>query len=297
MKVYNFSQEEVNKMQQLCSKGTVSIEGQLFLLPKENNYLQLVFKKFLNTNDAKFLNKMKTIMDLMGQQKQCSIPFLVYPKALASLDNELCGYVMPYINGSSLKSFLNNPNISFEKKRKSLINVGNLLNMMQKVRDYSIAPNFYLNDIHEDNFLVQKDTLETYAIDLDSVSLNGNVTSQSMYLRPASRLTEYENKYKLESSNDLYDRQIIPNKHTEIYCYSIMILNFLYGDYIAFMAPDDFKRYLDYLATLDYNPNLLDAFSKLYSNESNINPVSYLDDLHEDARTNAKFYRRVLRRN
>ena len=75
-----------------------------------------------------------------------------------------------------------------------------------------------------------------------------------------------------------------------------MILNFLYGDLVSYMSGIMLQRYLDYLSSLDYNPELLNAFSKLYSNEDNINPVSFLKDLHEDPRTNDEFYRRALRR-
>ena len=294
MKVYNLTQKEFAHLEKVKIENTTNKDGQLFYLPANDKVL--LFKKFYDIDPDDFLNKICTIINLYNQKQDMKINGLAYPNVLITIDGMLSGYARDYIDGISLKEILSNPDTPFEIKKNCLIQIGKILENMQYARLHSNHNDFFLNDIHEGNFMLENATFNIKAIDLDSVSISGNYTSPSMYLRPASRLTQYKSKYILEKYNPIYEKQIVPNQDTEIYCYSMMILNYLYGDKIAYMPGEMLQRYLDYLSTLNYNPNLLNAFSKLYSNEPNINPVNFMEDFQENEKTNIKVYLRSLKR-
>lgn len=65
---------------------------------------------------------------------------------------------------------------------------------MKNIRKYTELKDFYIGDIHEDNFLVDTEKQEIFVADLDSCKIAD---------------------YKV-------------TEETDIYCYIIMILNYLY---------------------------------------------------------------------
>ena len=77
---------------------------------------------------------------------------LVMPSALVSVDKELRGYMMPYIESSiNMKVFLNNPNVSLKDKLRYLKEILEILNKIEHIHE--LEGNFYLGDIHEANFI------------------------------------------------------------------------------------------------------------------------------------------------
>ncbi|UKI28760.1 MAG: hypothetical protein L6V78_07850 [Clostridium sp.] len=89
-------------------------------------------------------------------------------------------FIMEVINLSS-RSFkglrtLELPNTVYntEVKIKYLKDIGTILEKMDEVRKYAELEDFYLNDLHEGNFIVDEEgTLRV--IDLDSCKIAGNM--------------------------------------------------------------------------------------------------------------------------
>ena len=97
------------------------------------------------------------------------------------------------------------------------------------------------------------------------------------YLYDSEKLSELD-KYKIDSDNI-----IIPDSNTDIYCYIMIILDFISkSNYAYCLNIDEYNRYIDYLDKLNINSNLLQSFASVYKNNiDNINPLPYLDSLYE----------------
>ena len=86
-------------------------------------------------------------------------------------------------------------------------------------------------------------------------------------------------KYKV-NDDPHSNGHIVPNSDSDIYCYCMIILNYLYGDKINNIGIENYYEYLNYLEAIGVNKELLDVFSKLLiGNCRNENPVNYLDSL------------------
>jgi len=66
---------------------------------------------------------------------------------------------------------------------------------MRRVRKYTYIKDFYLNDIHENNFVIDRNTDSVGVVDIDSCKINGNYTFGSRYLFPMSMIAN-NSKYK-----------------------------------------------------------------------------------------------------
>ncbi len=58
-----------------------------------------------------------------------------------------------------------------------------------------------------------------------------------------------------------------------------MILNCLFNGNILYYKLTDFETYIKYLEYLGFGLDILNSFSRLYSNNDNINPYCYLDQI------------------
>ena len=86
-------------------------------------------------------------------------------------------------------------------------------------------------------------------------------------------------KLNINLHTKIKNKAIKANEETDNYCYSIILLNFLYQDNICKLSLDEFYNYIDYLNSIGINNNLINIFYNLYTNKSNENPVEYLDSL------------------
>ena len=126
-----------------------------------------------------------------------------------------------------------------------------------------------------------------YIVDFDSCKIMGNKPSPSKYLTPMALLNAAGRKYKeILDSNILADYEV--DENTDLYCYIIIILNFLYGENINNIGKDDFSEYLNYLNDLNMDLNLIDCFDRIVSNVKNINPMDYIETLTSEQIYKAK---------
>ena len=162
---------------------------------------------------------------------------------------------------------------------------------MKLRREYTNISDFYINDLHESNFIVDKDD-NVMVIDIDSCKINGNGIFNSKYLSSKSFISEIY-KYQKNGSNPKYKTYedgyhkysldmsgaFVPDENTDLYCYIIVILNFLYGDNISRFNLEEFYSYIEYLQTIGVDKELLDIFDKIVSESTNENPYILLDSL------------------
>ena len=276
MQIINMSKTKLNSLEPLIlPKNVTSTECELFKYPYYGK--EKLLKKLHRTDGIIFANKLYTIEALNANKDSMPSNF-VLPESLVSINKKIEAFTMKYIKGINLSVILNNPDITYEEKIHYLKSIGRILEQMQNIRKYTNLNNFYLGDIHEDNFLVERDKQEIYIVDLDSCKIAGNKSFPGRYLTNSS-LIKYNNaKYQtLSQTDDLADYKI--DENTDIYCYIIMVLNYLYDGRVDRLSLDKFYDFINYLEDIKVNIELIECFNKIVVGGNNVNPCNYLDTL------------------
>lgn len=276
MQIINMSKTKLNSLEPLIlPKNVTSTECELFKCPYYGK--EKLLKKLHRTDGIIFANKLYTIEALNANKDSMPSNF-VLPESLVSINKKIEAFTMKYIKGINLSVILNNPDITYEEKIHYLKSIGRILEQMQNIRKYTNLNNFYLGDIHEDNFLVERDKQEIYIVDLDSCKIAGNKSFPGRYLTNSSLIKYNNTKYQtLSQTDDLADYKI--DENTDIYCYIIMILNYLYDGRVDRLSLDKFYDFINYLEDIKVNIELIECFNKIVVGGNNINPCNYLDTL------------------
>lgn len=276
MQIINMSKTKLNSLEPLIlPKNVTSTECELFKYPYYGK--EKLLKKLHRTDGIIFANKLYTIGALNANKDSMPSNF-VLPESLVSINKKIEAFTMKYIKGINLSVILNNPDIIYEEKIHYLKSIGRILEQMQNIRKYTNLNNFYLGDIHEDNFLVERDKQEIYIVDLDSCKIAGNKSFPGRYLTNSSLIKYNNTKYQtLSQTDDLADYKI--DENTDIYCYIIMILNYLYDGRVDRLSLDKFYDFINYLEDIKVNTELIECFNKIVVGGNNINPCNYLDTL------------------
>ena len=276
MQIINMSKTKLNSLEPLIlPKNVTSTECELFKYPYYGK--EKLLKKLRRTDGIIFANKLYTIEALNANKDSMPSNF-VLPESLVSINKKIEAFTMKYIKGINLSVILNNPDITYEEKIHYLKSIGRILEQMQNIRKYTNLNNFYLGDIHEDNFLVERDKQEIYIVDLDSCKIAGNKSFPGRYLTNSSLIKYNNTKYQtLSQTDDLADYKI--DENTDIYCYIIMILNYLYDGRVDRLSLDKFYDFINYLEDIKVNIELIECFNKIVVGGNNINPCNYLDTL------------------
>lgn len=219
-----------------------------------------------------FLNRYKNLMPSN----------FVIPEFLVLLDNKDLYMAIDYINGNNLGDVLKDKNINIRDKKIYLSYIGNTLEEMRHMRENPLLSDFCLGDLHEDNFIVSNKKL--YTIDLDDAKID-SISPIASYLQVGSLFSYlHTDKYIIEDYNPYFVKYKV-DYNTDMYCYIMVILNFLYGDNVNNMNINDFYCYLDYLYKIGIDSSLLECFNSISSSDDNINPMNYIDSL-----TSNQFY-------
>ena len=276
MQIINMSKTKLNSLEPLIlPKNVTSTECELFKYPYYGK--EKLLKKLHRTDGIIFANKLYTIEALNANKDSMPSNF-VLPESLVSINKKIEAFTMKYIKGINLSVILNNPDITYEEKIHYLKSIGRILEQMQNIRKYTNLNNFYLGDIHEDNFLVERDKQEIYIVDLDSCKIAGYKSFPGRYLTNSSLIKYNNTKYQtLLQTDDLADYKI--DENTDIYCYIIMILNYLYDGRVDRLSLDKFYDFINYLEDIKVNIELIECFNKIVVGGNNINPCNYLDTL------------------
>ena len=277
MEIMNLSQKKFESLERYeLPKEIFNTEAKMYVLPLKSRWktINKILKRLYVTNGPMFGNKLQTINSLIDLREQIDIPEIVFPEKLAAVNTEIVGYVMELVESINLETALKSYDVSSERKIKYLTQIGEILEKMKKVRKYTGVKDFYLNDIHENNFVIDTNTDSVRVVDIDSCKINGNLTFGSRYLSPISFICTTR-KYHHEE-NGICGGVYKPSYDTEIYCYIIMILNTLFGSNITRMTIPEFYNYLEYLNDIGVDLELLQMFEKILSNDPNENPYELL---------------------
>lgn len=251
---------------------------------------KMVLKVFTEPYTQSYLdNKMYVIQELNNYRKQlesASESFILPEMIAINEESKKIGYIMRYVAGKNLETVLDDDNVSLRKKLNYLKQMCSLLNSCDNLRKkYSGLSNFYINDLHVNNFITNNGNL--YLCDMDSCRIGESRHQNSRYLVTSEGLSSFKgSKYP----NFLKFTGCIANRNTDLYCAIIVIMNFLYGGPIQTLSRKEFDKYINYLrSTTDLSEKLLSVFSQIYKNGDNINPKEYLDTITEKSLVKAHY--------
>lgn len=272
MEVINVSSKKLGSLRKLILPSEVSSECQLF----HYNYRgdEKIIKRLNCSEGIRFANKLYTLEALNINREYLTNNFVV-PEFLLSVHKRIEGFAIKYVEGTNLSKVLNDPRISIGEKKYYLKRVGQILEQMKQIRNYTPLTDFYIGDLHEDNFVINTSQKEVYVVDLDSCKISGNKVSPAKYLSPMALLNSTKGKYKLSEGGQDY----MVDENTDIYCYIIMILNYLYNGRINNVELTEFYQFLNFLSDIGVDKELIDCFMRIISNRQNINPVDYIETL------------------
>ena len=268
------------------SKNVIATEGKIYYYPHKTNWtnemkvLKMFYRDLTEDRVAniEFLSEYKKELE--------SISSLVLPDALVSYYGKDRGIIMPYVENTNLADFLMFDDVDQTVKLRHLKEVGKILEEISLLRKYnSDLKDFAIGDLHEANTIIESSTNRIKFVDIDS-AYTGSYISASKYLTLNINLESLSNKYSMNE-----DESIIPNEQTDLYCYHMMILNYMYRDNIADLPIDEFYYYLEYLKKIGMNKDFLESCSRLYTSQENINPKDYLDNIGVNvSRASRKIY-------
>lgn len=281
MKVENISEKKLSFLDKInLPSNILNTESQIFIFESKNKWdkNKKVFKKLYIDEGEVFSNKLYIINEEINKSDDIDIEELILPDHLVSVKGKVSGFTMPYVENINLKTLLSSCEFSTKEKILYLKQVGEILEKMKKVRIYKNVPNFYLNDLHTSNFVLNKNTNRINVVDMDSSRIGNSLSSPSRYLNERSFISEVP-KYKKVNNNigGIYEA----DENTDLYCYTMMILDYLYGGEVAKLSIADYYIYMEYLSSLGISKEIIDKFSLLYSNKDNENPYEYLPSLVE----------------
>jgi len=285
MKVISISKSNFEKLEPLkLSRETFNTEGKVYEFNYRGN--PKVLKRLFHQSGTVFANKLFTL-EMLDTYKEFLPDNFYIPDSLVSVNSTISGFTVPRIFGDNLTDVLSDKNISFKEKIYYLKKIGETLNQLKTIRRYTPLTNIYLNDLHESNFMVNHNNKQLYVIVLDSCKIAGNIAFQAKYLTPNAFLQYTPSKYQINTDASI-PGYVTADESSDLYCYNVMILNFLYGSSVNNFTVPEFYNYLNYLNHIGVNRELLEYFDRLATNNRNKNPFNCLDSLTEEQLARAK---------
>ncbi len=249
----------------------MNTESQLFVMDEKT-----ILKRIYRDSGPYFSNKVNTVKSLIEKRDTIDMEELIIPESLVRMGKYFIGWTMPYIENVNLTTILASSKWTIEQKVEYLKDIGRILNAMKQLRDKGSVENFYINDLHDSNLILNLKTNRINVVDLDSAKIGDNMAAPSRYLTPYSKIDEID-KYPKES-NPLGGAFKI-TEDTELYCYILIIIKAFYGESVSSLPIKTFYVYLEYLNSIGIPQDILDIFSYIYSDHPNVNPAEYLEEL------------------
>lgn len=275
MEAINISRKYLRELQSLRLSNVSSGEGSILRNPLNGKE---VLKILHQQNGLYLSNKLYTLNSLYDIEDALDNDSFVLPNRLLTVDDKVVGFTMPLINGVTLADILFNADIDIKIKVKYLKRIGAILDAMASFRKEYPQSNWYLNDLHERNFMVDLEKERLYAVDLDSCRILGNHPFVSKYLSLFSPLIDFPEKYHTDFQISC-GGDFVADENADLYCYAMLVIDFLYGARINYASKEEYFGYLEYLKSIGAPQELVDAWAKVYTNDNNVNFAPLLDSL------------------
>ena len=276
MKTIALQEETINGLKSIkLSKNVFNIESHIKLF---NYHGELkIIKQLDELEGPKYDNKMYTI-DLLDKNRSLFPKSLCVPEALIRVSNINVGFLMPYIVGINLADIINDVKYPLDEIKSYLQGIGKILDQLKLIRENTSLKTFYIADLHSSNFIVNPSTKEITVVDLDSCKIENNTEPFSLYLYPNGLISNVKEKYRIIRESAI----VKVDENTDLFCYTCIILSYLYGKNVSHLSLNEYYGYLDYLSSIGIDKNLINSFEKLVTKEDNVNPGPYIQSLTEE---------------
>ena len=310
MESINISKRKYANLKKLkLAEGVISTEASFYKLLYMNKVK--VFKNLHKTSGKVFANKLFTLT-MLDEYRDILPDSFVIPEALCSVEKEIKGFILPYIKGITLESYLNDKNVDTKDKLYYIKKIGDILDKLEHIRNNSVLDSIYINDLHASNFIVEPKKKDIKVIDLDSSRICDAKPFSARYLTPLSLFNEFpcKNKYDIYIKDDpkmegmsvldmmkYADYEVYyckynnyrdelgyvnSNRESDLYCYTILFLNYLYGENVGSFTLEEFYNYMYYLEKLGFDRELLNVIYLIVSSAPNENIGNFLDSVTEE---------------
>lgn len=278
MKVINLSIRKFSQLLCLDIPNYVrNTEGKI--LEFEHKGEKKVIKKLFNDSGELFASKLYTIETLNNNKEYLPRSFVI-PDSLVSVNSNVVGFTVPFTEGINLEEALHHSHLDLNEQKYYLKKIGETLEQLSAIRKYTPLKSVFINDLQESNVLVDLNNRSISIIDLDSSKIGTNSSFPSRYMLSTSLLSKAtSDKYIKNEPHFSGEGEYTANAESDLYCYIIIIMNYLLGSDVSRMKEEDFYSYLGYLSTVGVDKNLLDCFDKILRFEKNTNPCHFIDSL------------------
>ena len=289
MKIISISKKSFEKLHELELPPEVfNNEAEIY----DFNYRgeEKVLKVLNILNGKTFANKLYTLEMLDNYKKYLPANFYI-PDYLCSIDRQICAFTIPKIEGINLATILNSNDVDYKQQLYYLRKVGEILRQLEYIRNNTELKDIYLSDLHDSNFIIDKYSKELKVIDLDSCKIGTNDPSCARFLTPFS-LLNVSNKYKINEDKNS-PAYVIADENSDLYCYCIITLNYIFGKRMGNLSIDEFYEHLNYLDSVGISKKLIRILSKIVTDCENENPMDYIETLTEKQLIKARMFDKV----
>jgi len=278
MNVISLSKRQFERLEPLkLSRDVTSTESKILLFPYRGE--MKVIKQLFHKAGEVFANKLYTLEMLAANIDYFPENFCI-PSALASSSGDIQGPLLDFEEGINFATILLDKRASFDEKKYYLIRLGEILSQLSAIRRDTPLKDFYICDLHPGNIIVNPNNKGMKFVDLDSSKIGNNKSSISKYLCETRLLEAAKNKYHFLDNKPLFGN-IEVDENTDLYCYCIIILSFLFGERIDHLNIESFCQYISYLESIGINHELINVFLNLITNKKNKNPGPYVESITE----------------
>lgn len=266
LKLINLTSKDLSSLEPFYLSGMVTAqEGKLYI------YKDKVIKIFNDQSKHNLKRKIHTVALLNEHKKEINVPELIIPESVAVIDGVPSGVASNFINGTNTTILLQSKQIPLEIKIRILKQIGDII---RKIGKNEKTLGLALGDLHEGNFVF--DGLRTFAFDADSMKILDNHASPSKFLRANPNIQMFEEKYPY----NVYGVNL-PSHETDLFSFIMIILNVISKGETYKLPLHEYFAYLNYLAALGVDANLIDSFASVYTNEPSLDPTKHLDALKD----------------
>lgn len=282
MKVTSISRKTFERLERMkLSKNVRNTEAVIYDYTPKQNPTPKLFKKLHHQNGPVFGNKLYTL-EMLDSHKDYLPSCFCIPDSLVTVGGIVQGITLPKIEGENLADILSDKKESTKEQIFYLKKVGQILEQLEKIRQNTDLTDIYINDLHESNFVVNKKNHELYVIDLDSCKIKDNQPTPSKYLTPKTLVNSVQGKYRFADPDCPTYGYIIADENSDLFCYTMMFLRYIYGENIIDLTLEKYYDYLEYLRTLGYSDKFITALQTIVMPQKNENISQYLDELTEE---------------
>ena len=132
-------------------------------------------------------------------------------------------------------------------------------------------------------------TGEVRVVDMDSCRIGNNHSGGAKYLTPLSMAALFPDKYRVFP--------LKADRNTDLYCYVIMILNYLTNKDIYDLDLREFNYLLRYLSNIGFSQELIQIFYGIIYDKLNRNPDYLLDTINVELLQKARRIGRTIYNN